>query len=98
MHQKEVGKYNFTAAGFDIDVKIEDGKLVAVVPGQPTYTLEKVEGRQYKLSGAPDGFFITFKDDSAYLEQPQGNFTLPKAGAVTKTENFRIGERIDRQI
>ena len=38
---KEVGKYNFTAAGFDIEVKIEDGKLVAVVPGQPTYILEK---------------------------------------------------------
>lgn len=83
--KKEVGKYNFAQAGFDIEVAIEDGKFVAKVPGQPTYILEKVEGRKYKLSNAPAGFFITFKDDSALLEQPQGNSTLPKAGAETKT-------------
>lgn len=29
---------------------------------------------------------ITFKDDSAYLEQPQGNFTLPKIKADGKVE------------
>lgn len=80
-----IGKYNFAAAGLDLEIKTIDGKLAAIVPGQPTYTLEKVEGRKYKLGGAPDGFFITFKDDSIYLEQPQGNFTLPKAGAETKT-------------
>lgn len=82
--KKEVGKYKFTQAGFDIDVAVEDGKLVAKVPNQPTYILEKIEGRKYKLSNDLEGFFITFKDDSAYLEQPQGNFTLPKAGAETK--------------
>jgi CubicO group peptidase (beta-lactamase class C family) len=79
---KEVGKYRFEAAGFDIEVKMENGKLAAYVPGQPTYVLENIAGRKYKLNGAPDGFFVTFKDDSAYLEQPQGNFTLPKAGAI----------------
>lgn len=84
--RKEVGSYNFAAAGFDIEVKMQDGKLIAVVPGQPTYVLEKVSGRRYKLGGAPDGFFATFKDDSLYLEQPQGNFTLPKKGAESKTE------------
>lgn len=78
---KEVGKYTFAAAGFDIEIKIVDGKLVAIVPNQPVYTLEKIEGNRYKLSGAPEGFFATFKDDSLYLEQPQGNFTLPRAGA-----------------
>ena len=83
---KVVGKYSFAQAGFDIDVKMQDGKLVAVVPGQPTYILENIEGRKYKLNGAPAGFFITFKDDSAYLEQPQGNFTLPKKGAETETK------------
>ena len=82
---KEVGKYKFEAAGFDIEVKMQDAKLVAVVPGQPTYELQNVGGRKYKLANAPDGFFISFKDDSAYLEQPQGNFTLPKAGAEVKT-------------
>ena len=84
--KKEVGKYNFPQAGFDIEVKIEDGKLVAIVPNQPTYILEKVEGRKYKLTNAPEGFFITFKDDSAFLEQPQGNATLTKISADAKKE------------
>ncbi|HSK72801.1 MAG TPA: serine hydrolase domain-containing protein, partial [Pyrinomonadaceae bacterium] len=86
--EKEVGKYRFEAAGFDIDVKIEGGKLVAVVPNQPTYVLENVGGRKYKLSGAPEGFFATFKDNELYLEQPRGNYTLPKIGADGK-----VGEK-----
>jgi hypothetical protein len=79
--EKEAGKYRFEAAGFDIDIKMQDGKLVAVVPGQPLYTLESVGARRYKLAGAPEGFFVTFKDGEAYLEQPQGNFTLPRVNA-----------------
>jgi CubicO group peptidase (beta-lactamase class C family) len=79
--QKEIGKYHLKEAGIDIEVKMQDGKLAAVVPGQPTYILENVGGRKYKLNGAPDGFFMTFKDTELYLEQPQGNFTLPKASA-----------------
>ncbi len=82
--QKEMGSYRFEAAGFDIEIKMQDGKFVAVVPGQPTYILEKVGERKYKLTGAPDGFFITFKDSEALLEQPQGNFTLPKVAADGK--------------
>ncbi len=85
--QKEVGKYNFKEAGFDVEVKMQDGKLVAVVPGQPTYILENVGGRKYKLTNAPDGFFVTFKDDSLFLEQPQGSHTLPKASAEQKPQN-----------
>lgn len=85
--EKEAGKYNFAAAGFDLEVKWADGKLTTTVPGQPTYTLEKVNGRKYKLGGAPDGFFITFTDKDLLLEQPQGNYTLPKviAGAAKPT-------------
>lgn len=88
--EKEVGKYRFEAAGFDVEVKIEGGKLVAVVPGQPTYTLENVGGRKYKLAGAPDGFFVTFKDTELFLEQPQGNYTLPKSGAAQKPVNMEV--------
>ena len=51
---KEIGKYRLEAAGIDIEVKMENGKLAASVPGQPTYVLENVAGRKYKLSGAPD--------------------------------------------
>lgn len=93
----ETGKYKFTEAGFDIEVKTIDGKLTAVIPGQPNYTLENVGGRKYKLLGAPEGFFITFKDDSLFLEQPQGNFTLPKAGrtnnpAVSVSARALVGQ------
>ncbi|HEX8250976.1 MAG TPA: serine hydrolase [Pyrinomonadaceae bacterium] len=77
--EKEAGKYKFEAAGFDLEVRMENGKLVAVVPNQPTYVLENVGGRKYKLTNAPEGFFITFREKDAYLEQPQGNYTLPKA-------------------
>ncbi len=83
---KEIGKYKFEAAGFDIEIKMQDGKLVAVVPGQPTYILERVGERRYKLGGAPEGFFVTFKDTEVSLEQPQGNFTLPKVTADGKVE------------
>jgi CubicO group peptidase (beta-lactamase class C family) len=78
--EKEAGKYKIEAAGVDMEVQWKDGKLTAFVPGQPTYTLEKVSGRKYKLVGAPDGFFVTFKDTELYLEQPQGNMTLPRNG------------------
>jgi len=75
---KEVGSYFLKEAGFNIDISFSDGSLRMTVPGQPTYELKKVAPRKYKLEGAPDGFFMTFKDDSAFLEQPQGNFTLTK--------------------
>lgn len=87
--EKEAGKYRFESAGFDIDVQMQNGKLVAVVPNQPLYTLENVGARRYKLSGAPDGFFVTFKDGEMYLEQPRGNFTLPRVktdGSVTAVQ------------
>lgn len=92
--QKEAGKYKFEAAGFDIDVQMKDGKLVAIVPNQPVYELQNIGGRKYKLANAPEGFFITFKDDSAFLEQPQGNFTLPKAGAASNTSNGQAAKEL----
>src|SRR5262249_51557729 len=71
----------------------DEGKLVAVVPGQPTYTLVNVGGRRYKLDGAPDGFFMTFRptkehpeQTEMYLEQPQGNYVLPRSGAKNETK------------
>ena len=38
------------------------------------------------MTNAPDGFFITFKDTEAYLEQPQGNATLQKVAAEKEGE------------
>src|SRR5262245_19415977 len=85
--QNEVGKYMLGA--LNIEVAFKDGKLRAIVPGQPEYELINVGGRRYKLGPpAPDGFFMTFRlvegsepDTEIYLEQPNGNYTLPKAKA-----------------
>lgn len=87
--EKEVGKYRIVTAGIDIEVKMQDGKLVAIVPGQPVYTLENIKDRRYKLAGAPDGFFVTFTDKDAFLEQPQGNLTLPKAEAAGNKQELK---------
>lgn len=84
--QKEVGKYRFEQAGFDVDIQLKDGNLVALVPGQPTVTLENVGGRKYKVKEV-DGTFVTFKDDSLLFENAQGNFTFPKIGAANKPAN-----------
>lgn len=92
--QAEVGKYRLEEASVDLDVKWTDGKLTAFVPGQPTYTLENVSGRRYKLNGAPEGFFITFRDKDLYLEQPQGNFTLPRLPAETKPVNTESAKEL----
>lgn len=85
--KKEVGKYRIEGANLDIDVVLKDGKLFAIVPGQPQYELQNVGERKYQLGGAPDGFFITFKDDSAFLQQPQGNANLKKVAEETKPAN-----------
>jgi CubicO group peptidase (beta-lactamase class C family) len=92
--QAEAGTYAFPQAGFDVEVAFQNGKLSLAVPGQPTYPLENVGGRRYKLGApAPEGFFVTFRaaKDSpssaeAYLEQPHGNFVLPKKVAPASAQ------------
>lgn len=94
-----LGKYRFEQAGFDIEINIVDGDLVAIVPQQPTYKLERLEGSRYRLGGAPDGFFVTFRKDELYLEQPHGNFTLPKAGKEKPVEQSEtVKELIGRYL
>jgi CubicO group peptidase (beta-lactamase class C family) len=82
--EDEAGSYLLKEANMTMDVAVKDGGLTFSVPGQPTYRLEPVAGRRYKLAGM-EGFFVTFrpsKDDpketEVYLEQPQGNFTLKR--------------------
>lgn len=91
--EKLVGKYKLEAAGIDIEVKTEGENLVMIVPGQPAYTLQRTGERQFKLVGAPDGFAVKFSPAQGnaaemFLQQPQGNFTLPRIdadGNVIKT-------------
>ncbi|HYO63997.1 MAG TPA: serine hydrolase [Pyrinomonadaceae bacterium] len=90
--EREAGSYLLKEAGMTITVAFKDGRLMATVPGQPEYPLENVGGRRYKLP--LPGFFVTFRPAAANasesemsLEQPQGNFVLPKvkpADATTK--------------
>ncbi|HKR15258.1 MAG TPA: serine hydrolase [Pyrinomonadaceae bacterium] len=84
--KREVGTYHLAAAGVSFEVAMKDDKLTLTVPGQPTYPLQNLGGRRYKLADpAPAGFFCTFRpvqgkesQTEMFLEQPNGNFVLPK--------------------
>ncbi|MDQ3817058.1 MAG: caspase family protein [Acidobacteriota bacterium] len=89
---KFLGKYRFEAIRTDMEVARENGKLLFKAPGQPTGVLENVGGNRYKITGVPEGFFITFLGNEIYLEQPQGNFYLPRVKADGTTENFAATE------
>ena len=88
--KQEVGTYHLAAAGMNFEVAMKDDKLTLTVPSQPTYTLENIGGRRYKLGApAPDGFFCTFRpikgketQTELFIEQPQGNVVLPKVTKV----------------
>ncbi len=90
----EVGTYRLAEANINFEVAMKDDKLTITVPGQPTYPLQNVGGRRYKLAPpAPEGFFATFrpvKDKPAetelFIEQPQGNLALPKVAAEKPAE------------
>lgn len=84
--EKLVGKYRFEAAKFDVEVKIENEKLVLVAPGQPIYELQRIGERHFKLLGAPEGFSVKFNPAQGdateiFLQQPDGNHTLPRINA-----------------
>ncbi len=81
--ERMAGKYRFAEAKMDVEVKIEGDHMTLNVPGQPAYTLERTAPRQFKLGGAPDGFAVKFNPEQGdatelYLQQPQGNYTLPR--------------------
>ena len=77
----EVGTYKMAGAPVTFDVSLKDNELVLSVPGQPSFQLQNIGGRRYKLGNpALPGFFCTFrpvKDKESqtemFLEQPQGN-------------------------
>ena len=89
----EVGRYHLIQANVDFEVAMKDDKLSLTVPGQPTYLLENLGGRRYKLADpAPPGFFATFRavkdkegQTELFLEQPQGNVVLLKDSGSNAT-------------
>jgi len=84
--KSEVGKYKLDPPGVTFEVTMKDDKLLLNVPGQPSYPLQNLGGRRYKLDEpAPPGFFATFRpvkgketETEMFLEQPQGNVVVPK--------------------
>ncbi|MGI8835200.1 MAG: serine hydrolase [Pyrinomonadaceae bacterium] len=59
--KKFAGKYELKAPPVEVSVEIVGGKLKAVVPGQPVYTLVPVAANRFSIEGAPSGFFIQFE-------------------------------------
>ncbi|MBA3255044.1 MAG: serine hydrolase [Pyrinomonadaceae bacterium] len=59
--KKFAGKYELKTPPVEVSVEIVGGKLKAVVPGQPVYTLVPVAANRFSIEGAPSGFFIQFE-------------------------------------
>lgn len=83
--EKMAGKYRLEVANVDMEVKIAGDELILLAPGQQ-YTLQRTGPRQFILLGAPAGFAVKFSPEqgestSMYLQQPQGNYTLPRINA-----------------
>jgi CubicO group peptidase (beta-lactamase class C family) len=80
----EVGQYGI------LEIAFKDGSLYAIVPGQPEYKLQNVGGRRYRLTNAPPGFFVTFRQSKegaaeVFLEQPHGNTTFARDPSPDQT-------------
>jgi uncharacterized protein DUF3471/beta-lactamase family protein len=59
--KKFAGKYESKAPPVELSVEMVGGKLKAVVPGQPVYTLVPVAATRFSVEGAPAGFFVQFE-------------------------------------
>ena len=59
--KKFAGKYESKAPPVEVSIEIVGGKLKAVVPGQPVYTLLPIGANRFSIEGAPAGFVIQFE-------------------------------------
>jgi hypothetical protein len=71
------GKYESKTPPIEVSIEIVGGKLKAVVPGQPVYTLVPVSANRFQIEGAPEGFVVQFelagdKARSLTIEQGAG--------------------------
>jgi len=55
------GKYAAQALPVRVSIEMVGGKLKAMVPGQPVYTLIPVAPARFQFEGAPAGFFAQFE-------------------------------------
>ncbi|MGH9904929.1 MAG: serine hydrolase [Pyrinomonadaceae bacterium] len=59
--KKFTGQYELKTPPLEVSVEMVGGKLKAVVPGQPVYTLVPVAANRFSIEGAPAGFFVQFE-------------------------------------
>ncbi len=59
--RKFAGKYESKTPPVELSIEMVGGRLKAVVPGQPVYTLVPVAANRFSIEGAPSGFFIQFE-------------------------------------
>ena len=59
--KKFAGQYELKTPPLQVSIEMVGGKLKAVVPGQPVYTLVPVAANRFTIEGAPAGFFIQFE-------------------------------------
>jgi len=59
--KKFAGKYESKTPPIEVSLEIVGGKLKAVVPSQPVYTLVPMAGNRFSIEGAPSGFLIQFE-------------------------------------
>jgi CubicO group peptidase (beta-lactamase class C family) len=83
--RKFAGKYELKNPPLEISLEMIDGKLKAVLPGQPVATLVPIKETRFRVDGAPADIFVQFeladgKVKSLNLEQPNspGVTLLPK--------------------
>jgi CubicO group peptidase (beta-lactamase class C family) len=66
------GAFESKSPPVEVSVEIVGGKLKAVLPGQPVYTLVPVAPGRFSIEGAPAGFFVQFEKSGGRVK----NLTL----------------------
>jgi CubicO group peptidase (beta-lactamase class C family) len=81
--QKLTGKYKMDDEDMTVKFELRNTTLVAIVAGQPTYTLVPFQGNEFKLKGL-NGYSVEFKPDengkvnNAAFNQPNGVFKIKR--------------------
>jgi CubicO group peptidase (beta-lactamase class C family) len=71
------GAYESKSPPIELSVEVVGGKLKAVLPGQPVYTLVPVAADRFSIEGAPAGFFVQFDRSGGNVK----NLTLLQGSA-----------------
>lgn len=62
------GVYESKAPPVEMSLEMVGGKLKAILPGQPAYTLIPVAANRFSVEGLPAGFFVQFERSGAGIK------------------------------